>query len=79
MAPSVASSSECLPCRAGLSLLDKMLQVDPKERIDIAGILGHPWFGTSMKDEALSVNQGLLEMPDSMLTGRPMPLRPAPP
>ena len=47
-----------------------MLQVDPKDRIDIAGILSHPWFGSSMKNVAISVNQGLLEMPDSMLTGK---------
>ena len=46
-----------------------MLQVNNMERINIAGILNHPWFGTSMKEQALSINQGLLDMPDSMLTG----------
>lgn len=47
-----------------------MLQPDPGSRIDIAGILSHEWFGRSLQSVALSVNKGLLEMPDSMLTGR---------
>lgn len=54
--------------RNGRDLLHRMLQVDPEERIDIAGILDHPWF-ESLQSVALNVNKGLLEMPDSMLTG----------
>lgn len=62
--------SEPLPlgCRSGQNLLSKMLEVDSKARINIAGILSHPWFGGS--DIASSINQGLLDMPDSMLTGQ---------
>lgn len=48
-----------------------MLKVESKDRIDIAGILSHPWFGSSVQDVAQSVNQGLLDMPESMITGMP--------
>lgn len=56
-------------CRAALDLLDRMLQPDPENRINIAGILSHEWFGRSLHSVALNVNKGLLEMPDAMLTG----------
>lgn len=56
-------------CRSALDLMDRMLQPNPEGRIDIAGILSHEWFGRSLQSVALSVNKGLLEMPDSMLTG----------
>ena len=46
-----------------------MLRPEPDDRITIAGILSHPWFGTSLESVALNVNKGLLEMPDNMLTG----------
>ena len=63
------STHTCKTSRSALNLLDKMLQVEPKQRIDIAGLLKHPWFGPSLVNAALSVNSELLEMPDALLTG----------
>lgn len=58
-----------------------MLQVDPEQRIKIAEMLTHPWFGASFRDMACSINDELLEMPDALLTGRawtPFPIQSSP-
>ena len=62
-------NSRCCTCRAAQDLLAHMLRPEPDDRITIAGILSHSWFGTSLENVALNVNKGLLEMPDNMLTG----------
>ena len=64
------SSSFVLPCREAQDLLQKMLKVIPEERIAVADIMRHPFFTThSKKSKVMSVNQSLLQVPDSMLTG----------
>jgi len=44
-------------------ILKQLLHPDPKERIDTAGILAHPWFQTGLPAEALTMNQGFLRQP----------------
>jgi len=43
--------------------LKQLLHPDPKQRIDTAGILAHPWFQTGLPQDALNMNQGFLRQP----------------
>jgi serine/threonine protein kinase len=42
---------------AGKDLLVKLLHPDPKLRIDMEGILNHPWFQVGLPEDALKMNR----------------------